>query len=147
MALLLALTASCGGSGGAVIVVGQGWVVLAQFSQARTENSAAVAGGRIYVMGGFGSRTTPALDVECYDPATDMWTTVTQHPAGGVNHAGLVEVGGLLYLIGGYSGATFNEIADVRIYDPVMNQWSTGTDMPTPRGALAIAVVMLLFKI
>jgi N-acetylneuraminic acid mutarotase len=58
-----------------------------------------------------------------------------------VNHAGFAAVGGKLYVIGGFRGNTFTPIGAVRIYDRAAGTWRDGAPMPTPRGALAVAVV------
>lgn len=106
----------------------------------RTENSVAQADGRIWVMGGFETQHEAETAVDVFDPATGRWETPTRLPLG-VNHAGLAEVGGQLYLIGGYRHGTFDAIDRVQIYDVVTGAWTEGTPMPTGRGALAVAVV------
>lgn len=99
-----------------------------------------MADGRIWVMGGFDrpGSAEPAVDV--FDPAAGTWETPTELPQG-VNHAGLAELGGRLYLIGGYSGGSFDATDRVQIYDVAAGEWLEGAPLPTGRGALAVAVV------
>ena len=119
------------------------WQALTPLGSVRTENSVAALDGLIYVVGGFkpsGAGTEAETAVERYNPSTDTWTTVAALPAG-VNHAGLAAVGGKLYLVGGYGGATFTGTDVVRIYDPATDSWTTGASLPSARGALAVAVL------
>ncbi|MFQ5551501.1 MAG: carboxypeptidase regulatory-like domain-containing protein, partial [Gemmatimonadales bacterium] len=119
------------------------WQALTPLGSVRTENSVAALDGLIYVVGGFkpsGGGAAAETAVERYDPSTDSWTTVAPLPAG-VNHAGLAAVGGKLYLVGGYGGATFTGTDIVRIYDPATDGWTMGASLPSARGALAVAVL------
>ena len=60
----------------------------------------------------------------------------------GTNHAGLAVVEGRLAAIGGYGEATFTPTSDtLRILDLASGEWRAGAPMPTPRGALAVAVL------
>jgi hypothetical protein len=120
------------------------WSTAAPVPDARTEVSVTTDGALIYLMGGFapgagGSPSAP-LALHAYDPATDRWTTPHTIPEG-VNHAGFVHVAGKLYIVGGFRGATFEPTGAVRILDLATGAWSEGASMPTPRGALAVAVV------
>lgn len=46
----------------------------------RTEVTAAEAGRRIYVMGGFDRTGAAVLTVEAYDPESDEWSTIAPLP-------------------------------------------------------------------
>jgi N-acetylneuraminic acid mutarotase len=106
--------------------------------------------GQIYVVGGF---EAPAFGnvlnlsisdkVEVYDPRSDRWSVKAPLPVG-LHHAGLVAVGRQLYVVGGYTRSglsAWKPVASLYRYDPQEDRWSEGTPMPTPRGALALAVV------
>lgn len=121
------------------------WVPRAPLPEARTEVSVTADGERIYLIGGFGpaegeERATAPRAMFAYDPTADRWTMPDSIPEG-LNHAGFVHLDGKLYIIGGYRENTFDPIGAVHIYDLATRTWSEGTPMPTPRGALAVAVL------
>jgi N-acetylneuraminic acid mutarotase len=97
--------------------------------------AAAVIGGRIFVAGGTGGGMV-GNEVEVYDPAGDVWSTLApmgcarNHTAGGV-------IGGKLYVAGGRPG---NQSC-LEVYDPATNVWARKTSMPTGRSGIAGAVV------
>lgn len=79
-----------------------------------------------------------------YDPATGIWTALPNAPQARDHfHVGLIN--GKIYCAGGRrtSQPNFaaNTISDVDVFDIATNMWSTPTQIPTPRGAPAIAVV------
>ncbi|WP_020063389.1 Kelch repeat-containing protein, partial [Bacillus sp. 123MFChir2] len=53
--------------------------------------------------------------------------------------AGVAEVNGKFYVIGGVSGSTVSSA--VQEYDPKTNKWSNKANMPTARADLGVAVV------
>ena len=53
------------------------------------------------------------------------------------------ELGGEIYAIGGRETGVVFPVDTVEIYDPSMNSWSTGVSMPTGRGVMGIAVLVL----
>lgn len=120
------------------------WDTRAPMPETRTEVAVTTDGSRIYVIGGFrpeaGGQPSAPRTMFAYDPAGDGWTTVGQIPEG-VNHAGFAAVGGNLYVVGGFRRNTFTPTGAVRIYDQAAGTWRDGAVMPTPRGALAVAVV------
>jgi N-acetylneuraminic acid mutarotase len=101
-----------------------------------------VAGGRIYVIGGYRhsglSVWQPVATVYAYDPATDTWTERAPMPSprGALS---VTEHEGRLYAIGGYD-RTANSAA-VEVYDPVRNSWASRAPLPTPRDHLATATL------
>jgi N-acetylneuraminic acid mutarotase len=123
--------------------VGGVWETMAPMPDLRTEVSVTSDGQRLYVLGGFGieaGQVTAPLAVYSYDPTTDSWLQLTDLPAG-VNHAGLVYLDGLLYVVGGHSGTSFNPTDQLMIYDIAGDEWRRGPPMPTPRGAAAVAIL------
>lgn len=142
-AIALGVTTACAGAD-PVPSAQQAWSQRAPMPDARTEVSVTTAGNLIYVAGGFGmaggQQPTAPRALFVYDPAADAWTTADSIPEG-VNHAGLVHLNGRLYLVGGFSGATFTPTAAIRIFDLASRGWTEGAPMPTPRGALAVVVL------
>jgi N-acetylneuraminic acid mutarotase len=99
-----------------------------------------VAGGRLYVIGGYKqsglSVWGPVASVYMYDPAADAWSERAPMPtARGALAVALHE--GKLYAIGGYEGRANS--AAVEAYDPVQNSWTSRAPLPTPRDHLAAA--------
>ena len=133
------------------------WTALAPMPTKRGAAGAAVAGGKIYVIGGAaitpGSKAT-AIDyatphqavgtVEEYDPATNTWRSRSPMPTAR-NHLAVASVGGKIYAIGGRLGAVFIGLASdtdvVEEYDPAVDMWTgVRARMPTPRSAVAWGV-------
>ena len=99
-----------------------------------------VAGGRLYVVGGYKqsglSVWGPVATVYMYDPAADAWSErAPMLTARGALSVALHE--GKLYAIGGYEGRANS--AAVEVYDPVQNVWTSRAPLPTPRDHLAAA--------
>lgn len=123
-------------------------MTLAPAPTKRTEVTAAVLDGRIYVIGGFAEPSLGNLSsltitdrVEVYDPAKNEWTTRAPLPVG-LHHAGAGVVGNRLYVIGGYTRSflsVWHPVATVYMYDPDKDAWTACSPMPTARGALAVA--------
>ena len=77
--------------------------------------------------------------------ATDKgaWTTKTPAPTKRTEVVA-AALGGKIYVIGGFDRSMvniWNPTASVYEYDSQSNQWRTRAPMPTPRGALAVAVL------
>ena len=118
------------------------WATRAPLPTARQEVAVAALGERIYVIGGFGAAAEPVATVEAYDVATDTWTAPAPYPVP-VHHAAAAVVAGRLYVVGGYTGGrvSWSRLVSLYEYDPTRNAWVARAAMPTPRGALAVAVV------
>lgn len=114
------------------------WTTSAPLPDRRTEVSVASDGERLYVVGGFSPGRQAPRAVYVYDPKSD-WSHITDLPEG-VNHAGLAHINGKLYVVGGYREASFEPTDALRIYDTEDGAWHDGPPLPTPRGALAVAV-------
>ena len=82
------------------------WTTGTSMNTARNYHAAAVANGKIYVLGGIGSDGNVLSSVEEFDPATNLWTTKSatgftercEHAAASVN--------GKIYCFGGQFLAT-----------------------------------------
>ena len=146
--LILGTLASTSATLGQDVPLPGSWTTLAPAPTKRTEVTAAVLGGKIYVLGGFAEPSLGTLSsmtitdrVEVYDPATNEWTTRAPLPVG-LHHAAAVVAENRLYVIGGYRQAflaLWHPVATVHMYDPDKNAWTERSPMPTPRGALAVA--------
>ena len=101
-----------------------------------------VAGGRLYVIGGYSqsglSVWNPVATVYAYDPTTDSWTERAPMPTAR-GALSVTEHDGKLYAIGGYDRKANN--AQVEVYDPLHNVWRTAAPIPTPRDHLAAATI------
>ncbi len=101
-----------------------------------------VAGGKLYVIGGYKqsglSVWQPVATVYAYDPATDTWAgrAPMPTPRGALS---VTEHDGKLYAIGGYDRKANS--AAVEVYDPERNTWAERAPLPTPRDHLAAATV------
>ena len=112
------------------------WVTRSPMPSSRTEVAAVEAGGRIYVIGGFGQSGDL---VEEYDPVKDSWRRRAFLPQP-LHHVGAAAVAGKIYVIGGFTPG-WTPVNTVYEYDPSTDQWRTRAPMPAARGALAAGVI------
>lgn len=89
----------------------------------------AVAGGKIYIIGGSVSGVASNLNEE-YDPISNSWATKAPMPTARFFPA-VAELGGKIYVTGGSTGS--GHIDSHEVYDPSNNTWDTKQSMPTPR--------------
>ena len=93
--------------------------------------AAAVAGldGRIYVLGGWSTRSNTALTtLEAYSPATDSWRVLRSMHAARQSPGATMDKSGRIYAIGGYNSA--------RGYLRSVERFNTATDTWTLVGAM-----------
>jgi N-acetylneuraminic acid mutarotase len=86
-----------------------------------------------YAMGGIDPNTGPVRTVEAYNFATDRWTTRAGLPVVLSSTNGVVNIGGKLYLSGGFFSAPDGRSGTSRalyVYDPGRNTWTRKADMP-----------------
>ena len=115
------------------------WTTAAPLPEERTEVSVATDGERLYLLGGFAEGRQAPRAVYAYDPRANGWSHLTDLPQG-INHAGIAHVDNKLYVVGGFAEATFDAVDHLRILDLEDGSWRNGPALPTPRGALAVAV-------
>jgi N-acetylneuraminic acid mutarotase len=137
------------------------WRALPPLPSKRGSAVAAVAAGKVYVIGGAANhpgshesfidrtRGRPSLHRavatnEAYDPATNAWTGRNPMPTAR-NHAAVGVVNGKIYVIGGRIGSVFMSTGSntdvVEEYDPAIDQWGgIRAPMPTARSGGAWAV-------
>ncbi|SHF71489.1 N-acetylneuraminic acid mutarotase [Fodinibius roseus] len=109
----------------------------------RHENAAAIAGDKLYLIGGRGERP-----VEVYDPATQSWSEKATPPLS-MHHFQAVTYNGKIYVLGAFNGNYPYEdpIAHVYIYDPGDDQWTKGAEIPEDRRRGAAGAVVYEDKI
>lgn len=77
--------------------------------------------GRLFVIGGWNTRTSVQNSVECFDPMTDEWQTVAPMHHARRNPVAQVS-NGFIYVLGGeYKGVPYQSIEK---YNPRENTWS-----------------------
>ena len=114
------------------------WETKAPLLSANSHRPSAVVDNKIYLF----------ISTQIYDPETDSWTRGEEEIPYG-SYDALESVAGAttgmlapkrIYVFGGLN--QYNVPANfTQIYDPETDSWTAGTPMPTPRWALAVAVV------
>jgi N-acetylneuraminic acid mutarotase len=94
---------------------------------ARRGMSSVVVGGKIYTFGGAngsgGSNGSGALNnVEVFDPATNVWSTLPDMPTARWRSCAVL-ISGKIYVMGGYVSGPVNT---VEIFDTLTKTWSEG---------------------
>ncbi|MGH8523464.1 MAG: Kelch repeat-containing protein, partial [Gammaproteobacteria bacterium] len=115
------------------------WTQKAEMPTPRTEVTASVLHGKVYVIGGFDGSARTLATVEVYDPATDSWHGGPDLPEAR-HHAAAVTLADTLYVIGGFASPEFEPQADVFALK-ARATWQRMTPLPEARGALAAAVL------
>ncbi len=116
------------------------WVSLAPLRSPRQEMGVVAVGGKIYAVGGLDKEGQGLRTVEVYHPDANRWSFVQALPLP-LHHAAAADVEGVLYLVGGFEGSSFEFATNlVWAYYPASGQWRLRAPMPTRRGALAVAV-------
>ena len=117
------------------------WERKADFPLVATEVSAAVIGGKAYVVCAFMAQGA-SNRLFMYDPRIDQWTERAPAPIdGGGDHCNVAAAGGKLYLLGAIRVGTSFIDGNTHEYDPATDRWATVGTMPTPRGASGVAVI------
>ena len=110
------------------------WTTKANMPTARANLSSSSVNGKIYCIGGelggsFGSGILSKN--ECYDTATDVWTTKANMPTARDYFSSSV-VNNKIYCIGGErKGDVYKPIVKNECYDTSTNTWTTKANMPT----------------
>jgi N-acetylneuraminic acid mutarotase len=123
--------ASEGGTPAPRVSAAMTWQRLASAPSARTEVAAAVAGTRVYVVGGFRADGGTLATVEIFDTATGRWEPGPDLPVA-VNHAMAATVGDAVYVFGGYLD---NRDASAAAFRFEAGGWRAVAPMPQGRGA------------
>ncbi|MFC1522827.1 fibronectin type III domain-containing protein, partial [Elusimicrobiota bacterium] len=113
-------------------VTADSWTARDDMSKGRLGLTAAVAGGKIYAIGGLNG--TVLGTNEEYDPAANSWALRAPMPTERA-YLTAATVADKIYAIGGNNGGK-NQNEE---YDPVANSWITRALMPTGRHVLTAA--------
>jgi N-acetylneuraminic acid mutarotase len=121
-----------------------------QLPRPRRSFAGAVMGKKFYYVGGLGADMKIVSPVDVFDFESGQWSTI---PAPEPRVFGeLAELGGKLYLAGGYvatSRGHFEPAESIEVYDPAENAWSIALDLlPVPTGSVKLSPVqgrLLLF--
>lgn len=103
---------------------------------ARTEVAGAFWDGKIAVAGGFASPDQVVERLDLFDVATGTWFVGPPLPHQ-YDHSSLAELGGRLYVVGGYTGGLSNPTNEVWSLGAGEPAWTHEPDLATRRGALA----------
>jgi len=123
--------------------------------QARLGVGVAVVNRLLYAIGGYDGHNRLAT-AECYHPENDAWNLIkpmstTRSGAGAlsacichagikiINISGVVALGNLIYVIGGYDGE--NQLKSVETYNTDTNVWEFVAPMSEPRSALSVTAL------
>jgi hypothetical protein len=104
----------------------------------RTEVAGALWDGKIAVAGGFPSPDGSTDRLDLFDLSSGTWSSGPTLPHR-YDHASLAELGGRLYLVGGYTGGLSNPTSEVWSLGTGEAAWTQEQPMGTRRGALATA--------
>jgi Kelch motif/Galactose oxidase, central domain len=105
----------------------------------RTEVAGARWNGRIAVAGGVADTSQATDRLDLFDLSSGTWSSGPMLPHR-YDHASLAELGGRLYLVGGFTGGLSNPTNEVWSLGSGEAAWTRGPDMANRRGALATAV-------
>ena len=98
-----------------------------------SEFGAAELNGLIYAAGGFSPSNYHRFVI--YDPEADSWSAGPDLPIG-THHAGVVALGGKIYVVGGEDAGD-----KLQIYDPRSGTWTEGASLLRPRNSMAAVVL------
>jgi kelch-like protein 17 (actinfilin)/kelch-like protein 20 len=120
-------------------VAARSWDSVAPLSIARGDLALAASGGKLYAFGGYGYKypyPDPAADAtEVYDPLTGVWAAAAKMPNGGKGDISAVEMGGEIYVPGGWMNAFSDQLV---AYNPSSDSWATLAPMHAARGDKAV---------
>ena len=122
----------------AIVAFGAGYSALLVPVERRIEQY--LRQERLYAVGGRLDCFNGLATVECYNPATNVWTAVAQMTTAREYH-GVATVGGYLYAVGGIDDGD-NVLATVECYNPATNVWTAVAQMTTARRGNGTATVL-----
>jgi N-acetylneuraminic acid mutarotase len=103
----------------------------------RAAHAVAVAGDRLYVVGGVGANPEKLY---AFDAAAGSWEILPTALPTLREHLAAATVDGRIHAIAGRWNGGVNK-TDHEIYDPAGNSWIRGPDLPTARSGLGSAVI------
>ena len=110
------------------------WRPVADLPEPLHHANAAVAGGKIYVVGFLTGPFVADGRTFIYDPETDAWAVGQPMPAGTERGAsGVAVLAGQIYVAG---GLRVGAVDDFSVYAPATDTWEILPDLPAPRDHL-----------
>lgn len=106
------------------------WSTKASMESSRNCAGCIALEDKIYVFGGSQPEGKPSVEV--YDTKHDKWTSLSDMPTVKSEWTTVVESGGIIYVIGGYSGI-------FEAYDTTSNTWSQKENSVIPDGPINAA--------
>jgi len=106
------------------------WTNKAPMSAARGWVTGDCVRGKVYVIGGHNNASAAVATNECYDPGANSWTTVAPRPVAAMSALSATWRDSLIYIMGGWDGASGSGMTVVDVYNPFTNTWATGTALP-----------------
>ncbi len=94
------------------------WEEMAPLITARSDHSAVVLNGKIYVLGGWDGDNSLAT-MEIYDPVTNQWSSGPAMPSATTSEAQTID--DKIYIESSLAAD------DIHIFDPALNSWETVT--------------------
>ncbi|NIG59208.1 kelch-like protein 2 [Pontoporia blainvillei] len=125
------------------------WTSVANMRDRRSTLGAAVLNGLLYAVGGFDGSTGNFLlsflhcwlsSVEAYNIKSNEWFHVAPMNTRR-SSVGVAVVGGLLYAVGGYDGASRQCLSTVECYSATANEWTYIAEMSTRRSGAGVGVL------
>ncbi len=117
------------------------WVVRAALPIPRSEMAwAAVAQGRMHVVGGYGEGAVNRDYHHLYDPAADRWLNGAPLPRG-ANHVAVAADGDRVYACGGFVEQNRRSDTLAYVYEIGADRWRPIAPLPRPRGAAAAVML------
>ena len=95
------------------------WLEKVEMPIPRSNHTASVLNGKIYVTGGGNRGNGPfryLSRIDVYDPQTDTWTQAPDMPVGKFGHAAAV-IDRKIYILGGQRGVFITDVT-VEVYNP-----------------------------
>lgn len=118
------------------------WEEMEPMPTARALCTASTLDGKIYVIGGTLTKTSPALPtVEAYDPITNTWDTSVADLPIALCGAFSCVINDEIYVIGGRDAYSGLPLQSVYVYDPETNSWENKTNLPSPRSWMTASVL------
>ena len=101
------------------------WRTAASMEIGRTDHSAVVLQGHIYVIAGHDASNACLNSVECYNPLTDQWSRLSNLSKARRCAAATTAGEGIIIVVGGFGDMTVRTIEpSCEIFDPNTNQWT-----------------------
>ncbi|MBI2189600.1 MAG: galactose oxidase [Acidobacteria bacterium] len=120
---------------------GPGWSLHASMPFERSETTAAVVNGKVYLISGNSRGNEANSLLQEYDPATGTWRERALMPSV-ASHAGAAALDGKIYVVGGFvANVHVGAVTRVFEYDPAADRWRALAPLSAPRGAPGVVAL------